>query len=95
MLDTSSPVRTEDIPSDYCIKAFSETDFTEDLKGIEVPVLVLHGDNDQVVPIEARGKRSAELVKEGRLKVLKGAPRELPRICVDEVNQGLLEFLQW
>lgn len=77
-----------------CIKAFSETDFTEDLKGIEVPVLVLHGDDDQVVPLEASGQRSAELVKNGTLKVFKGAPHALPTICVDEVNKELLQFLE-
>jgi non-heme chloroperoxidase len=77
-----------------CIAAFSETDFTEDLKRIDISVLVLHGDDDQVVPIDASGKRSAELVKNGRLKVFKGAPHALPTICVEEVNKELLEFLK-
>lgn len=77
-----------------CIKAFSETDFTEDLKGIEIPVLVLHGDDDQVVPIDAAGRRSAKLVKNGTLKEFPGAPHALPTICIEEVNRELLQFLQ-
>lgn len=79
-----------------CVKAFSETDFTDDLKGLNVPVLVLHGDDDQVVPIEASEKRSAELVQPGMLKVLKVlkvAPHTLPANCAEEVNDSLLEFL--
>lgn len=77
-----------------CIKAFSETDFTEDLKSIDIPVLVLHGDDDQVVPIDASGRRSVELLKKGTLKEFKGAPHALPTICVHEVNQALLEFIK-
>ena len=52
-----------------CIKAFSETDFTEDLKKFDVPTLILHGDDDQIVPIGASGRRSAKLVKGAKLKV--------------------------
>lgn len=77
-----------------CIKAFSETDFIEEMKRIEIPVLVLHGDADQVVPIEASGRRSAELVRDGRLKVYPGAPHALPAVNGDEVNEDLLGFLK-
>lgn len=77
-----------------CIKAFSETDFVEDLKSIDIPVLVLHGDDDQVVPIDAAGRRSAKLVKNGTLKEFPGAPHALPTICIDEVNKELLQFLK-
>ncbi|KAK3676289.1 hypothetical protein LTR78_004040 [Recurvomyces mirabilis] len=77
-----------------CIKAFSETDFTEEMKNIEIPVMVLHGDDDQVVPFNASGKRSVDLVKNGKLKVYPGAPHALLNICADEVNQDLLRFVQ-
>lgn len=77
-----------------CVKAFSETDFTDDLNSIDIPVLVLHGDDDQVVPIDASGRRSAKLVKNGTIKEFPGAPHALPTICVDEVNRELLQFLQ-
>lgn len=77
-----------------CVKAFSETDFTEDLKGIEVPVLVLHGHDDQMVPLAASGQQSAELVRDGRSKVFEGVLHALPTMCVDQVNWELLEFSQ-
>lgn len=77
-----------------CIKAFSETDFTEDMKKIDIPVLVLHGDDDQVVPIDAAGRRSAKLLKNSTLKEYPGAPHALPTICINKVNQDLLQFLQ-
>ena len=76
------------------IKAFSETDMREDLKGTDIPVLVLHGDDDQVVPIDASGRKTVKLLKNGTLKEFPGAPHALPTICVDEVNQALLEFLK-
>ncbi|KAF2719266.1 alpha/beta hydrolase fold protein [Polychaeton citri CBS 116435] len=77
-----------------CVKAFSETDFTEDLQGIDIPVLVLHGDDDQVVPIDASARKTIKLLKKGTLKELPGAPHALPTICVDEVNEELLKFLR-
>ena len=77
-----------------CIKAFSETDFTEELKKIDVPTLILHGDDDQIVPIDDSGRLSAKLVKNGTLKVIPGAPHGLCTTHADVVNQELLAFLQ-
>ena len=77
-----------------CIKAFSETDQTEDLKTIDVPILVIHGDADQIVPIDNSGRLSAKLVKHGALKVIAGAPHGLCTTHADAINQELLEFLQ-
>ena len=77
-----------------CIKAFSETDFTEDLKKIDVPVLVLHGDDDQIVPFGASGQQSVKLVPKGTLKVYKGGAHALPNTEPEKVNQDLLEFLK-
>ncbi|BCS23062.1 alpha/beta fold hydrolase [Aspergillus puulaauensis] len=77
-----------------CIKDFSETDFTEDLKKIDIPVLVLHGDDDQVVPIQTTGARSAKLLPQGKLKVYKGGSHGIHNINVDEVNQDLLDFIK-
>jgi len=77
-----------------CIKAFSETDQTEDLKTIEVPTLVIHGDADQIVPIDNSGRLSAKLVKHGALKVIAGAPHGLCTTHADTINQELLEFLR-
>lgn len=109
-----------------CIKAFSETDTSEDLRNADIPILVsihklpvvsftaiidghlrpnhhvadfkahqvLHGTDDQVVPIDAAGRRAVKLCKQGTLKEFPGAPHALPTICVDEVNQELLKFLQ-
>ena len=62
-----------------CIKAFSETDFTEDLKKIDVPTLVMHGDDDHVVPIGASAMRSSQMVQSAQLKVYKGLPHGMPR----------------
>lgn len=75
-----------------CIKAFSETDFTEDLKKFDVPTLIIHGDDDQIVPIGASAERSAKLIKGARLKVYKGAPHGLCSTRKDEVNADLLAF---
>jgi len=69
-----------------CIKAFSETDFTGDLKRIDVPTLVLHGDDDQIVPIGASALPSAKLVKRATLKVYPGAPHGLCSTHKDQVN---------
>jgi non-heme chloroperoxidase len=77
-----------------CIKAFSETDFTEDLKSIDVPTLILHGDDDQIVPIGASAMLSAKLVKGATLKVYKGAPHGMCSTRKDEVNADLLGFLK-
>jgi len=75
-----------------CIKAFSETDFTEDLKSIEVPVLLLHGDDDQVVPISVGGNRSAKMIKDATYKVYKGAPHGLMSTHQQQFNTDLLDF---
>jgi non-heme chloroperoxidase len=76
-----------------CVKAFSETDFTEDLKKIDVPTLILHGDDDQIVPIGAAAMMSSKLVKNARLKVYAGAPHGMPSTHKDQVNADLLEFI--
>src|ERR1700723_1934149 len=77
-----------------CIKAFSETDFTEDLKKIETPVLVMHGDDDQIVPIAAAGLKSAKIVKNAVLKVYPGFPHGMPTTNADQINADLLAFLK-
>lgn len=77
-----------------CIKAFSETDQTEDLKKITVPVLVIQGDADQIVPIDDSGRLSSRLVKNGSLKVIPGAPHGLCTTHADAINEELLAFLQ-
>ncbi len=76
------------------IKAFSETDLTEDVKKMDIPVLVLHGDDDQVVPIQAAAYKTIKLLPHGTLKVYPGGPHALPNIFSDEVSKDLLEFLQ-
>jgi len=77
-----------------CIKAFSETDFTEDLKKIDVPTLIIHGDADQIVPIEDSALISSKLIKNAQLKVYKGAPHGLCSTLKDKVNSDLLAFIQ-
>ena len=77
-----------------CIKAFSETDFTEDLKKIDVPTLVLHGDDDQIVPIGASALLSAKLVKGATLKVLPGLPHGMCTTHKDQINADLLAFIK-
>jgi non-heme chloroperoxidase len=77
-----------------CIKAFSETDFTEDLKKINVPTLVLHGDDDQIVPINDSALLSAALVKGATLKVYPGAPHGMCSTLKDKVNADLLAFIK-
>ena len=77
-----------------CIKAFSETDFTEDLKKIDVPTLILHGDDDQIVPIGAAALMSAKIVKNATLKVYPGFPHGMPTTHADQINADLLEFLK-
>jgi non-heme chloroperoxidase len=77
-----------------CIKAFSETDFTEDLKKMRVPTLILHGDDDQIVPIGASARLTAKLVRASNLKVYPGAPHGMCSTHKDLVNGDLLQFLQ-
>ncbi len=77
-----------------CIKAFSETDFTEDLKKIDVPVLVMHGDDDQIVPIADSALLSAKLLKKGELKVYKGLPHGMCTTHPEIVNPDLLAFIR-
>ncbi|CAJ0779665.1 Non-heme chloroperoxidase [Ralstonia psammae] len=76
-----------------CIKAFSEVDYTEDLKKIDVPVLFLHGDDDQIVPIDDSAKLGVELVKDGTLKVYPGGSHGMCVTEADKVNADLLAFL--
>ncbi|TPJ53898.1 alpha/beta hydrolase [Mesorhizobium sp. B2-7-1] len=77
-----------------CIKAFSETDFTEDLKTIDVPVLVMHGDDDQIVPIADSALISIKLLKKGELKVYKGFPHGMATTHADIINADLLTFFK-
>jgi non-heme chloroperoxidase len=77
-----------------CIKAFSETDFTEDLKKFDVPTLIIHGDDDQIVPIGAAGLRSAKLVKNSILKIYAGAPHGLAETHKEQLNADLLAFIK-
>ena len=76
-----------------CIKAFSETDFTEDLKRFDVPTLIIHGDDDQIVPIGAAALNSAKLVKNAILKIYPGAPHGLADTHKEQLNADLLAFL--
>ncbi|MFC5478787.1 alpha/beta fold hydrolase [Massilia suwonensis] len=77
-----------------CIKQFSETDFTADLKKIDVPTLIVHGDDDQIVPIDASARAAAKLVKNASLLVYEGAPHGLPTTHKQRLNQDLLAFIQ-
>jgi non-heme chloroperoxidase len=77
-----------------CIKAFSETDFTEDLKSIEVPVLLLHGDDDQVVPIADSALIGIKLLKHGSLKVYPGYPHGMATTHADDINKDILSFIR-
>ena len=77
-----------------CIKAFSETDFTEDLKSIDVPVLILHGDDDQIVPIADSALLSAKLVKNATLKVYPGLPHGMCTTQPEIINRDLLAFIR-
>jgi non-heme chloroperoxidase len=75
-----------------CIKAFSETDFTEDVKKFDVPTLLIHGDDDQIVPIAVSSLRSAKMIKDATLKVYKGAPHGLMSTHKEQFNADLLQF---
>jgi non-heme chloroperoxidase len=77
-----------------CIKAFSETDFTEDLKKFDVPTLVMHGDDDQIVPIAASALMSSKIVKGAELKVYPGYPHGMPTTHHEQINEDLLTFLK-
>jgi non-heme chloroperoxidase len=80
-------------PAAYdCIKAFSETEFTDDLKKFDVPTLVIHGDDDQIVPITVGGLRSSKMIKGATLKIYKGAPHGLMTTHKEQFNTDLLEF---
>ena len=81
-------------PEYDCIKAFSETDFTEDLKKIDVPTLVLHGDDDQIVPIGASALLSAKLLKNATLKVYPGLPHGMCATHPEVINPDLLAFFK-
>jgi non-heme chloroperoxidase len=76
-----------------CIKAFSETDFTEDLRKFDIPTLIVHGDDDQIVPIGASALASSKLVKDSTLKIYAGAPHAIPDTHRDELAADLLAFI--
>jgi non-heme chloroperoxidase len=77
-----------------CVREFSEVDYTDDLKKIGVPTLVIHGDDDQIVPIAAAGEKTAKIVKNATLKVYPGAPHGLAETEADKFNADVLEFIQ-
>ncbi|WP_308924699.1 alpha/beta hydrolase [Janthinobacterium sp. J1-1] len=77
-----------------CIKQFSEVDYTADLKKITVPTLVVHGSDDQIVPIDAAGKASAKIIKNAKLIIYEGAPHGLPTTHKDRLNEDLLAFIK-
>jgi non-heme chloroperoxidase len=77
-----------------CIKVFSETDLTNDLRKFDVPTLVVHGDDDQIVPIAASAQLSSKLVKSATLKVYKGAPHGLTDTHKAQLNEDLLAFIR-
>ncbi len=77
-----------------CVKAFSETDFTEDLKSLDVPILIAHGDDDQIVPIGAAARKSIELVKNGTLKVYPGAPHGIYGAYQAALDADILQFIK-
>jgi non-heme chloroperoxidase len=78
----------------FCIKAFSETNQTEDLKRMDTPTLVIHGDDDQIVPISDAGELQAKLIPHAKFKVYKGAPHGLCTTLKDQVNEDLLAFIK-
>ncbi len=83
------------LPAGYfCVKAFSETDLTEDLKKFDVPTLILHGDDDQIVPVAASALLSSKLIPDAILKIYKGAPHGMCTTLKDQVNEELLAFFR-
>jgi non-heme chloroperoxidase len=81
-------------PQYDCVKAFSETDFTSDLREIDIPVLLLHGDDDQIVPIEDAAKKSVKLLRKATLKVIPGGPHGMCTTLADQINTELLAFIE-
>lgn len=77
-----------------CVKAFSETNFTEDLKNIEIPVLVLHGEDDQIVPYKTTALKAAALLKNGKLITYPGFPHGMPTTEAEKINEAILAFIQ-
>jgi non-heme chloroperoxidase len=80
--------------SHECIKVFSETDLTEDLKKIDIPLLIIHGDDDQIVPIDDSARLSSKLVKGAVLKVYAGAPHGLPMTLAERFNADVMSFIK-
>ncbi|MDB4970233.1 MAG: alpha/beta hydrolase [Myxococcales bacterium] len=78
----------------FCVKVFSETDTTADLAKFDIPTLIIHGDDDQIVPIAAAALRSSKLIKNAQLKIYEGAPHGLPTTLKSRVNEDLLGFLK-
>ena len=78
-----------------CIQAFSETDFTKDLKKFDIPTLIVHGDDDQIVPIGSAALLSSKIVKNAILKIYPGAPHGLSYTHQEQLNSDLLDFLKW
>jgi non-heme chloroperoxidase len=78
----------------FCIKAFSETDLTEDLRNFDVPTLILHGDDDQIVPIADSALLSSKIIRNATLKVYEGAPHGMCTTLKDRVNEDLLAFIK-
>jgi non-heme chloroperoxidase len=76
-----------------CIKAFSETDFTEDLKSVDIPVLVMHGEDDQIVPFEITGAKAVKLLRNGKLVSYPGFPHGMPTTEAATINKDILEFI--
>jgi non-heme chloroperoxidase len=77
-----------------CVKAFSETDFSNDLREIDIPVLLLHGDDDQIVPINDSARKSVKLLRKSTLKVIAGAPHGMPVTLAEQINNELLAFVR-
>ena len=77
-----------------CIEAFSETDFTDDLKAIDVPTLVMHGEDDQIVPFANSAPLSAELLRQATLKAYPGLPHGMPTTHAEQINADLLAFIR-
>jgi non-heme chloroperoxidase len=77
-----------------CIKAFSETNFTEDLKNIDIPVLILHGEDDQIVPYKTTALKAATLLKNGKLITYPGYSHGMPTTEAETINKDILEFIQ-
>jgi non-heme chloroperoxidase len=89
-----STITMKDGTQIYCINAFSETDFTEDLKKFDVPTLIIHGDDDQIVPIGASAMLSSKLVPNATLKIYPGGTHSLGDTSKEQLNADLLEFVK-